>query len=113
MQFIPGSHKWGKLAPVHLVSPQALTEVVPDADKKDLTPSIMRMKAGSCTFHNGLTFHYASANSTDRPRRAMVTIFMSDGTTYTGANHVVSDGTGLTAGQPFDGPMFPILAAEA
>jgi ectoine hydroxylase-related dioxygenase (phytanoyl-CoA dioxygenase family) len=70
----------------------------------------MRLRAGSCTFHDGLTFHYASANSTDRPRRAIVTIYMPDGTVYTGKSHVVSDGQGLVPGNAFDGPLFPVLA---
>ncbi|WP_143069327.1 phytanoyl-CoA dioxygenase family protein [Paenibacillus sp. OV219] len=26
------------------------------------------MKAGSCTFRDGMTFHFAHANSTDKPR---------------------------------------------
>lgn len=110
MQFIPGSHRWGRLEPIRLTDPQDLFALTPDAASRDFTPSVMRMPAGSCTFHDGRTFHYASANSTDRPRRAIVTIFMADGTTYSGARHVVSDRAGLAPGSPFDGPLFPILA---
>jgi ectoine hydroxylase-related dioxygenase (phytanoyl-CoA dioxygenase family) len=108
MQFIPGSHLWGELEPVNLVNPQDIFALVPD---KPVKPAyIARMKAGSCTFHHGLTFHYASANQTDRPRRAMVTIYMADGTTYNGKPHVVTDGLGLQLGAPLVGELFPVLA---
>jgi phytanoyl-CoA hydroxylase len=113
MQFIPESHKWGKFEPIRLVDAQDLFALVSEPDKKDFTPAVMRMRAGSCTFHHGLTFHYASANSTDQPRRAIITIYMPDGTTYTGARHVVTDPLEMEAGKPFDGSMFPVLASES
>ena len=62
------------------------------------------------TFHDGLTFHYASANSTDKPRHALAIIYMPDGTTYNGKPHVVTDGLNLTQGAPIDHEHFPILA---
>ena len=111
MQFIPGSHKWGRYDPVDLIHPQALLEIAKQADpSRDMTPDIMRMPAGSCTFHHGLTFHYANANRSDKPRRAMVTIYMPDGTTFTGGQHVVTDGLDLKSGEPIAGEKFPVLA---
>ncbi len=108
MQFIPGSHLWGELEPINLVNPQDIFALVPGKEVRE--PYIARLKAGSCTFHHGLTFHYAGANHTDRPRRAMVTIYMADGTGYNGQPHVVTDGLGLQPGAPLAGEMFPILA---
>ncbi|MCC6730466.1 MAG: phytanoyl-CoA dioxygenase family protein [Chthonomonadales bacterium] len=112
MQFVPRSQSWGQLEPIRLVNAQDLFGLVTEPETKDFTPVVMRMPAGSCTFHHGLTFHYASANSTDRPRRAIITIYMPDGTTYSGKPHVVTDGLGLVPGQAFEGPMFPVLAGE-
>lgn len=109
LQFIPRSHHWGKLPPVDLVSPQALREVVPDPQTKDFTPVAMPMPAGSCTFHDGLTFHYAGPNTSDKPRRAIATIYHPDGTLYTGVGHPVTDGLGLKADKPIAGERFPIL----
>ena len=39
------------------------------------------MRAGSCSFHNGLMMHGASANMTPGSRRAMTCGFMPDGST--------------------------------
>lgn len=112
MQFIPGSHRWGLFEPIRLVDAQDLFQLVPDHEGKDFTPVVMRMPAGSCTFHDGRTFHYASANSTAKPRRAIITIYMPDGITYNGKPHVVTDGVGLEVGAPIAGELFPVLAEE-
>ncbi len=110
MSFVPRSHSWGRLEPIRLGDPQDLFGLVDDPESKDFTPRPMPMRAGSCTFHHGLTFHYAGPNTTDRPRRAMVTIYMPDGTTYNGAPHVVTDPLAMSAGEPLAGELFPVLA---
>lgn len=110
MSFIPGSHRWGRLEPVRLTDPQDLNSIVPDADSRDFTAVPQPMPAGSCTFHHSLTFHYAGPNTTDRPRRAMVTIYMADGTTWDGSPHVVTDPLGLEPGQALEGDLFPVVA---
>lgn len=112
MQFIPTSHTWGVFEPIRLVDAQSLFDLVPDKENRSFEPVVMRMPAGSCTFHDGRTFHYASANKTDKPRRAIVTIYMPANTTYDGRGHVVTNGLNLEAGKPFDHPMFPVLAAR-
>lgn len=110
MQFIPKSHRWGRFPPINLVNPQNLFAYVPEPETKDFTPAVMRMKAGDCTFHNGLTFHYAGPNKTDKPRRAMITIYMPEGITYRSQPHIVTDGIGLKEGEPITGEIFPVLA---
>jgi ectoine hydroxylase-related dioxygenase (phytanoyl-CoA dioxygenase family) len=49
------------------------------------------MKAGSCSFHNGLTIHGAHANMTPGYRRAMTCAYMPDGNTYNGIQNILSD----------------------
>jgi phytanoyl-CoA hydroxylase len=49
------------------------------------------MKAGSCSFHNGLTVHGAHANMTPGFRRAMTCAFMPDGSTFNGIPNVLPD----------------------
>jgi phytanoyl-CoA hydroxylase len=49
------------------------------------------MKAGSCSFHNGLTVHGANANMTRGFRRAMTCAYMPDGSTYNGKPNVLPD----------------------
>ena len=49
------------------------------------------MKAGSCSFHNGLTIHGANANMTKGFRRAMTCAYMPDGNVYNGKPNVLPD----------------------
>lgn len=110
MWFIPGSHKLGRLPSVDLgnTSADGPLTLLPGSFR-DVKPVAVPLKPGSCTFHNGLTFHYAGPNVTDSPRRAMVTIFMPAGTTYRKHPHLVGDRSGLEPGEEFHGPLFPVL----
>jgi len=49
------------------------------------------MKAGSCSFHNGMTIHGAGANMTNRARRAMTCAFMPDGAVFNGQQNILTD----------------------
>jgi ectoine hydroxylase-related dioxygenase (phytanoyl-CoA dioxygenase family) len=49
------------------------------------------MKAGSCSFHCGLTIHGAQANMTAGIRRAMTCAFMPDGNLYNGQPNILPD----------------------
>lgn len=86
--------------------------MVPKGDLAGTRPTLLRLRAGGCTFHDGLTFHAATSNSTKRPRRAMVTIYMVDGTAFNGKAHLCTDGLGLAVGAPLAGEGFPVLATS-
>jgi phytanoyl-CoA hydroxylase len=49
------------------------------------------MKAGSCSFHNGLTIHGAHANMTPGYRRAMTCAYMPEGSTFNGIANILSE----------------------
>jgi ectoine hydroxylase-related dioxygenase (phytanoyl-CoA dioxygenase family) len=49
------------------------------------------MKAGSCSFHSGLTAHGAGANMTPGFRRAMTCAYMPDGSTFNGRQNILTD----------------------
>jgi Protein involved in biosynthesis of mitomycin antibiotics/polyketide fumonisin len=110
MMFVPKSQKIKNLKSVDLVEPHDIFSDGGAARVDRNTAVIARMKAGSCTFHDGLTFHYAHANRTDRPRRALAIIYMPDGTTFSGARHICTEGLGLEAGDRLQGGLFPRLA---
>src|SRR5438270_5401013 len=112
MAFVPGSHLFGRLEPIRLTDPQDLFGLVPQKvrGERELRGVFQPMPAGSCTFHNGLTFHYAGPNTTERPRRAMITIYMPDSIHYTGARHVVTDDLNLPVDAVLQGERFPVLA---
>lgn len=111
MSFIPGSQRYDKVDPVNLASPQELYSVAPQL--RGIKPVTCQLKAGSCTFHNGLTFHYAGPNRSAAMREAMVMIYMPDGTTYTERNHVVIDQGEFREGDPIVGPKFPLVSDVA
>jgi phytanoyl-CoA hydroxylase len=62
------------------------------------------MKAGSCSFHNGLTIHGAGANMTKGFRRAMTCAYMPDGNVFNGKANVLPDTylKSLTIGDPLN-----------
>ncbi|ULQ55344.1 phytanoyl-CoA dioxygenase family protein [Flavihumibacter rivuli] len=56
------------------------------------SPSVAApMKAGSCSFHNGLCIHGAHANMTPGYRRAMTCAFMPDKSRFNGKPNILSD----------------------
>ena len=98
----------------------------PEWASRDAVP--VPLKAGSCTFHNGLTLHGAGVNMTPRRRRAMTCAYVSlyrfldlsalsapltskvsllqmpDGSLFNGGQNVLPDSyfQTLTMGQPLD-----------
>ncbi|MDP9075904.1 MAG: phytanoyl-CoA dioxygenase family protein [Bacteroidota bacterium] len=49
------------------------------------------MKAGSCSFHSGLTIHGANANMTSGFRRAMTCAYMPDGNVFNGTANILPE----------------------
>ena len=90
LYFVPGAHKTATYDNVGIGSnigdlfgayPQWSTMEAASAE----------MKAGSCSFHNGLCAHGAGANMTPYSRRAMTCAYMPDGSTFNGQQNILSD----------------------
>ncbi len=111
MTFIPGTHKRGDLRPQNLADHDDLMELWPELV---YSPRVtLPLRAGDCTFHNGLCAHMANSNDTDEARVAHIIIYMDADTTYTGAKHVVTDPLGLREGQRLgDSDRFPAVGRE-
>lgn len=109
MMFVPGSHKAGKLRGIDLVNPENILDQIRGTEIETTKPIKVPLKAGSCTFHHGLTFHYAHSNQTEHPRRVLALIYMPVGTTYNGKPHAVTDGLNLVKNEPIRGGLFPVL----
>ena len=58
---------------------------------RNVQPVAAPIKAGSCTFHNGLCIHGAGPNMTAGYRRAMTCAFMPDGSTFNGQQNILSE----------------------
>ena len=107
MTFVPGTHT-SEFQAVNLGRPDDLFEFAPQF--KGLRGQVRELKAGSATFHNGLTFHYAGPNKTAAMREALAVIFMPDGTRYIDAPHMLTDGAGLKVGDVLDGDRHPVVS---
>lgn len=88
--FIPGSHKVTTFDnPGIGRNMNAIFDFYPSLKKSNSTA--VEMKAGSCSFHNGLTIHGAHANMTPGFRRAMTCAFMPDGNVYNGQPNILPE----------------------
>lgn len=88
--FLPGTHKKTDL---HLAGiGKNMGDIFNQyPNLKGIKPYAAVMKAGSCSFHNGLTIHGAHANMSPGYRRAMTCAFMPDGVTFNGIQNILSD----------------------
>ncbi len=83
LYFLPGSHRLVDFAgPGIDMNMAALFAMYPQL--ASIEPVAAPMRAGSASFHNGLTAHGAGANMTPRWRRAMTAAYFPDGCTYNG-----------------------------
>jgi ectoine hydroxylase-related dioxygenase (phytanoyl-CoA dioxygenase family) len=110
MSFVPGTQALGPVERVDLGNPRNIFDSA--GEFKGIKPVTRELKAGSCTFHNGLTFHYAGPNKSDGMREAFAIIYMPDGTTFDGQKHIVTDPLGLNVGDKLEGEMFPAVGGK-
>lgn len=88
--FIPGSHKKTTFEnPGITKNMDAVFDFYPQFKQSPSVPAIM--KAGSCSFHNGLCIHGAHANMTPGLRRAMTCAYMPDGSVFNGQQNILDD----------------------
>ena len=88
--FIPGSHKETTFDNPGIG--KNMGEIFRTYPAFRQRPSVAApMKAGSCSFHNGLTIHGAHANMTPGFRRAMTCAYMPDGNTFNGTPNILPD----------------------
>ena len=88
MWFIPGSHRLANFVNVPIgLDLSSLFKVYPEMTGFDPVP--VPMKAGDCSFHNGLTAHGAGANMTRGRRIAMTCAYMPIGSTFNGNRNIL------------------------
>ncbi len=88
LYFVPGTHKTASFENVNIGQNIGdLFREYPDWAKLEAVPA--PMKAGSCSFHNGLVAHGAGANMTPGSRRAMTCAYMPDGSIFNGKANVL------------------------
>lgn len=88
--FLPGTHKLATFDNVG-IGPNIgdLFKVYKDWATIRATPVII--KAGSCSWHNGIIAHAAGPNMTPGFRRAMTCAYMPDGATFNGQRNILTE----------------------
>lgn len=103
MWFLPGSHKMAgfEITPIGM-DMNGIFETYPQMAGIDPVP--VPMKAGDCSFHNGLVAHGAGPNMTRGRRMAMTAAFMPDGSTFNGEQNILTDDyfNSLAPGDPLN-----------
>jgi phytanoyl-CoA hydroxylase len=90
MWFMPGTQQMARFDNVGIGANMAeLFKFYPEMTKVDPVP--VPMKAGDCSFHNGLTSHGAGANMTRGRRIAMTCAYMPVGSTFNGNKNVLPE----------------------
>jgi len=90
MWFIPGTHRMARFDNVGIGQNLSdLFKVYPQMTAIDPVP--VPMKAGDCSFHNGLLAHGAGANMTRGRRIAMTCAYMPAGSTFNGQRSILSE----------------------
>jgi ectoine hydroxylase-related dioxygenase (phytanoyl-CoA dioxygenase family) len=88
--FIPGSQKITTFSKINIGrNMDGVFDTYPQL--RSMRTVAAPMKAGSCSFHNGLTVHGANANMTNGFRRAMTCAYMPDGNKYNGEPNILPD----------------------
>ena len=90
MWFIPGTQRLAEFeGPGIGANMDSLFKAYPQM--ADIDPIAVPMKAGDCSFHNGLTAHGAGANMTRTRRIAMTCAYMPVGSTFNGQRNILPE----------------------
>lgn len=101
--FIPGSHRSTRFDKITIGrNMDGVFDVYPEF--RNAVTVAAPMKAGGCSFHNGLTIHGANANMTNGFRRAMTCAYMPDGNVFNGEPNILPEEylEKLRIGDPLD-----------
>ena len=82
LYFVPGSHKWGLLPITGLTGDMEAVRTILDTEQLQQFDKRVanELPKGYASFHHPLTMHGSYANTSERPRRAVVLNAMSCGT---------------------------------
>lgn len=110
VQYVPGSHKWELLPITGLAGDMDAIQTILNEDQRDaFKPVPMELKRGEAVFHHPLMVHGSYANTSERPRRALVLNVILDGV-YSDTDETLLEGIPIVPkGKKLDGQFFPLL----
>lgn len=114
LHYVPGSHKWELLPVTGLAGDMdAVQDLLGEEYAKQFRPVAVELKAGEAAFHHPLMMHGSFANTTDRPRRAVVINAVKDGTRSDSDEPLLDGVPAVPRGRPLGGQFFPLLYTPA
>ena len=111
LHYIPESHRWGLLPKVSFGGRlDAVKEDLPERLRQAFNPVPALGRAGEASFHHSHTVHGSYANSSDRPRRAVVLNYMDPETRCADGSRPLLKGVPLIPeGALIEGDYFPVV----
>jgi ectoine hydroxylase-related dioxygenase (phytanoyl-CoA dioxygenase family) len=109
MSMVPGSHEWGNQ--MSFIRELDSYEAMPDVfEEKPISVIRRPVRKGEVHYHHALTWHGSHANTSDRPRRAIVVHYMTEETRYVeSGNHLMKPFVGVSDGEVMAGEHFPVV----
>lgn len=110
VHYVPGSHRWQLLPRASFAnSMDAVLDSLTPSQRVEFKPVAIELKAGECSYHHPLMVHGSYANTTDRPRRAVVLNAFRDGVTSASDAPLLEGVPPIPSGEKMDGQFFPLL----
>ncbi|MCA1579336.1 MAG: phytanoyl-CoA dioxygenase family protein [Acidobacteria bacterium] len=111
VHYVPGSHRWQLLPRLSFANDMdAVLDSLTPAQRAEFKPVAIELKAGECSFHHPLMVHGSYANTTGRPRRAVVLNAFRDGVTSASDLPLLEGVPPIPVGQKIDGQFFPLVS---
>src|SRR5829696_2597949 len=110
VHYVPGSHRWELLPRLSFANDMdAVLDSLTPAQRAEFKPVAIELKAGECSFHHPLMVHGSYANTTSRPRRAVVINSFRDGVTSASDEPPLEGVPPIPSGTKMEGQFFPLL----
>lgn len=110
LHYVPGSHRWNLLPREDFANDMdKITEALTEEQKREFKPLPIELKKGECSFHHPMTVHGSFANTSDRPRRAVVINVVLDGVRSDSNEPLLEGVPPIPKGEKLDGQFFPLL----
>ena len=110
VRYVPGSHRWNLLPITGLAGDMdAIRTVLSHEQLEIFKPVAIELNQGEASFHHPLMVHGSYENRTKSPRRAAVINVFRDGVLSASDAPLLQGVPAIPAGQPMDGPFFPLL----
>ena len=111
VQYEPRSHHWDLLPRYSLSGDMtAIFEHLTAEQRAKFKPVAAVLRAGEASFHHPMTVHGSFANSSPRPRRAVVINFIRDGVVSDTDEPLLDGVPAVPKGGKLEGRFFPLLS---